>query len=288
MRAEGGGPAWTPAAGRTGGQGRGTRAPRGPRWIISARAVVVLLAMAAAVVAVLWMQQAGVSGASAKLASSGPAKVAVPPLPGSTAAPGTVPGGPAPPGAATGPSSGAAPPGTPGGAGGGNGAGTATIHVVGAVKKPGIVVLPAGSRVFQAIDAAGGALPGAQLAAVNLAAMVVDGTQILVPTVEQAAAGGVPGAGGGTGAGAGAAGGAGGSPGGSAAGPGGAAAGLVPLNSATAAELDALPGVGPVMSERIVQWRADHGPFKSVDELGSVSGIGPKMLATLRPLVTVG
>ena len=281
MRAEGGGPAWTPAAGRTGGQGRGTRAPRGPRWIISARAVVVMLAMAAAVVAVLWMQQAGVSGASAKLASGGPAKVAVPPLPGSTAAPATVPGGPAPPGAATGLPSGAAPPGTPGGAGGGNGAGTATIHVVGAVKKPGIVVLPAGSRVFQAIDAAGGALPGAQLAAVNLAAMVVDGTRILVPTVEQAAAGGVPGAWAGSGAGAGAAGGAGGS-------PGGTAAGLVPLNSATAAELDVLPGVGPVMSERIVKWRADHGPFQSVDELGSVSGIGPKMLATLRPLVTVG
>jgi len=240
-----------------------------------------MLAMAAAVVAVLWMQQAGVSGASAKLASGGPAKVAVPPLPGSTAAPATVPGGPAPPGAATGLPSGAAPPGTPGGAGGGNGAGTATIHVVGAVKKPGIVVLPAGSRVFQAIDAAGGALPGAQLAAVNLAAMVVDGTRILVPTVEQAAAGGVPGAWAGSGAGAGAAGGAGGS-------PGGTAAGLVPLNSATAAELDVLPGVGPVMSERIVKWRADHGPFQSVDELGSVSGIGPKMLATLRPLVTVG
>jgi competence protein ComEA len=155
-----------------------------------------------------------------------------------------------------------------------------TIHVAGAVKKPGIVVLPTGSRVFQAMDAAGGALPGAQLAAVNLAAMAVDGTQILVPTVEQAAAGGAGAARPGTG---------GSETGGSSgAGSGGGAAGLVPLNSATAAELDALPGVGPVMSERIVKWRADHGPFKSVDELGSVSGIGPKMLATLRPLVTVG
>ncbi|ALE07785.1 hypothetical protein AL755_12285 [Arthrobacter sp. ERGS1:01] len=242
---------------------------------MSLRALVVVLAMAAAAVGVLWLQQASVSDASGQLAATEPAKLAVPTLGGASA--GTVAG-------AAAPSSGAAPSapipsGTfPSRATGPAGTGSVLVHVVGAVKHPGVVSLPAGSRVFQAIAAAGGAVPGAQLSAINLAAIAADGTQILVPTVQQAAnaAANAPvGTAAGSDAGAGTT---------KAAGP---AAGPININTATADQLDGLPGVGPVLAGRIVAWRTDHGPFSSVDALDAVSGIGPKMLATLRPLVTV-
>lgn len=154
------------------------------------------------------------------------------------------------------------------------------VHVVGQVRHPGVVELPAGARVQQALAAAGGALRTADLARVNLARFVVDGEQVVVPRPGEAAAQMVgPGApvAGLTGAGAGGA------------GAGGADAAIAPvdLNAAGAADLDALPGVGPVLAQRILDWRSQHGRFSSVDELGEVSGIGEAVLGRLRPLVRV-
>lgn len=117
------------------------------------------------------------------------------------------------------------------------------VHVVGKVVAPGIIELPAGSRVIDAIDAAGGATKAKALESVNLARVVVDGEQIVVGESTQA--------------------------------PG---ADKVSINSADAAALEQLPGVGPVIAERIVQWRTDNGPFRSVEELAEISGIGPSMV----------
>ncbi|WP_171814460.1 ComEA family DNA-binding protein [Arthrobacter dokdonensis] len=273
MRGERRQAAWTPDTGAA-GPGTGTPEGRGPRWATSLRALVVLLAMAAAAAGVLWLEQAGSSAAAAQLASQEPAKVAVPPLAAAagTASPArTVPTRTAPA---------AGPPGD----------GDVVVHVAGAVRHPGVYALPAGSRIQQALGAAGGVLPDGAPDALNLAAVAVDGTQILVPTRAQVLAGtggaGTGGTGtGAAGAGTGAAGaGTGAAPGQGTAGTPGA---LLNLNTATAEQLDALPGVGPVLAARVVAWRTDHGPFTSVDELDAVSGIGPKMLANIRPLVTV-
>jgi competence protein ComEA len=156
--------------------------------------------------------------------------------------------------------------------------------VQGKVRKPGLVRLPAGARVAEAIEAAGGVLPGVDLSFVNLARRVVDGELILVgvsppPGVT------IPGAAGGQAA-----------PGsGEQAGPeaqagvdaGGGADGKVNINRATAAELDGLPGVGPVLAARIVDYRTSHGGFRSVEELRQVSGIGDAKFAQLKDRVTV-
>ncbi|MGO4186720.1 helix-hairpin-helix domain-containing protein [Pseudarthrobacter sp. TAF60_1] len=158
-------------------------------------------------------------------------------------------------------------------------AGAVIIHVAGAVAVPGVVQLPAGSRVHQAIAEAGGATPSADLNRLNLAAVLADGQKLYVPLPGEsipaelsgsAAAGEVPGSG---------------SEAGSAG--AGAGAGKVNLNTAGVEELDALPKVGPVLAQRIVDWRNEHGPFKSVEELDAVDGVGPKMLETLLPLVGV-
>ena len=140
------------------------------------------------------------------------------------------------------------------------------VSVVGSVARPGLVTLPSGARVADAVEAAGGLVPPADPASVNLAAIVTDGQQIVV---------GAPGVSGG------------GAESGTSA-PGGAAApgGKLNLNTATAAELDALPGVGPVLAQRIVDHR-DQGPFTSVDQLDDVPGIGPARAAELAELVTV-
>jgi competence protein ComEA len=149
-----------------------------------------------------------------------------------------------------------------------------TVHVVGQVKRPGVLHVPGGSRVADAVAAAGGAGAGADPSAINLARVVVDGEQIRVPKLgEQSVGSGAVVAGTGT------------SSVGSA--DGSTAGVLVNLNSASVADLDQLPGVGPVLAQRIVDWRAEHGRFASVDELGEVSGIGDKIFAQLRPKVTV-
>lgn len=150
------------------------------------------------------------------------------------------------------------------------------VHVVGQVRHPGVVRLPAGARVLDAVRAAGGAKPTADLEHLNLARLVADGEQIVVPKPgESAFPGGASGAGG-TGAGS--------SGSGSAA---GSVGGLIDLNTADASALDSLPGVGPVLAQRILDWRTQHGRFSSVDELGEVSGIGDKILAQISPKVRV-
>lgn len=179
-------------------------------------------------------------------------------------------------GPAGGPSSSAAPAGPASAA-----PGVVVVHVVGQVASAGVYRLAAGARIADAVTAAGGAARGADLSAVNLARVVVDGEQIHVPrpgeVVPPASGGGaVPGAGA-------SAGGAGASAGGGTSG----AAALVSLNSADLTALDTLPGVGPVLAQRILDWRSEHGRFTSVEELGEVSGIGDKLLSQLTPKVTL-
>lgn len=136
------------------------------------------------------------------------------------------------------------------------------VHVVGEVGAPGVVELAPGSRVAEAVEAAGGPTSAAVLDAVNLARVVADGEQIVVPAAGEE----------------------GGEVGGAAA---AASDGLVDLNTADAAALETLPGVGPVLAGRILAWRAEHGRFSSVDELAEISGIGPSLLARLSDLVRV-
>ena len=155
-----------------------------------------------------------------------------------------------------------------------------TVHIVGEVERPGVVTLPAGSRVDDALDQAGGATSEADLTGVNLARPLVDGEQVVVPAPGERVVG-APGAG--TGAASGGAGAAGTGD----AGAGGAAAELVNLNTADLATLETLPGVGPVLAQRILDWRTEHGQFTAVEELGEVSGIGDKIYAQLSPKVTV-
>ncbi|SDF49519.1 competence protein ComEA [Blastococcus aurantiacus] len=149
----------------------------------------------------------------------------------------------------------------------GEAAGTATpvvVAVVGLVARPGLVTVPIGSRVADAVEAAGGLLPGTDPASVNLAALVTDGQQIAV---------GVPGVGGSSPV--------------PSAGATAGGGGVVDLNSATVQELDALPGIGPVLAQRIVAHRDEQGPFRNVDQLDDVPGIGPTIFAELAELVTV-
>ena len=156
------------------------------------------------------------------------------------------------------------------------------VHVVGAVLAPGVVRIAAGSRVVDAVAAAGGLAPGADTQRVNLAAPVVDGSRIVVPAVGVEVPAEVP-----TSA-VSAAGGPGGTAGGGTAGGGVAAvAGPVELNTATAEQLDALPGVGPATAEAILAYREANGPFTSVEQLLDVRGIGEAKLESLRDLVVV-
>lgn len=158
------------------------------------------------------------------------------------------------------------------------GSGQLVVDVVGRVRHRGLVRLAVGARVADAVAAAGGASPGAALDRINLARLLQDGEQVLVPGPNDV----LPAAGG-AGVGASTAGtGAGGTTG---TGEGGGA--VLDLNTASESQLDGLPGIGPVLAGRIVAWRAAHGRFSSVDELGEVAGIGPKLLERLRPLVRV-
>jgi len=136
-----------------------------------------------------------------------------------------------------------------------------TVHVIGRVRRPGVITLAFGSRVADAVDAAGGLRDGATSGDLNLARVLVDGEQVIVGR-DRAAADGPTG-------------------------PASTSDGLLDLNAATAAQLEELPGVGPVLAGRIVAWREANGPFPSVEILGEVSGIGDTLLAQLRPLVRV-
>lgn len=148
------------------------------------------------------------------------------------------------------------------------------VHVAGAVFEPGLVTLPAGARVADAVRAAGGLREDAAADTLNLARVAEDGEQILVPSINDAPREAAPGAPG--------------SPGATAppAGPP-AGSGKVNLNAADATALQELPGVGPATAEKIIAYRDENGPFRSVDELDDVSGIGPKTMERLRELVTV-
>ncbi len=129
------------------------------------------------------------------------------------------------------------------------------VHVAGAVRRPGLYRLTEGKRVADAVARAGGATAPADTAAINLAAPLADGMQVLVP--RRGPAGG-----------------------------GKAVGGRVSLSSATLAELDALPGVGPVTAQKILDYRADHGGFRSVDDLDAIPGIGPARIEQLRDVVS--
>lgn len=134
-----------------------------------------------------------------------------------------------------------------------------TVHVAGAVERPGLVRVPEGARVGEALAAAGGASSAANLGSVNLAAPLADGQQVVVPVR----------------------------------GPDGSreasetSDGRVHLNTADATDLEELPGVGPVLAERIIAHREEHGPFEAVEDLLDVPGIGEGKLASLRDLVAV-
>lgn len=134
------------------------------------------------------------------------------------------------------------------------------VNVVGAVRRAGLYRLPEGARVADAVQRAGGPTRRADIALVNLAAPLADGQQVVVPRrlpAGAAVAGSAPGAG-----------------------------AMVSLASATLEQLDALPGIGPVTAQKILDWRQGHGPFRSVDDLDAIPGIGPARIEQLRELVT--
>jgi competence protein ComEA len=138
------------------------------------------------------------------------------------------------------------------------------VDVAGWVRRPGVYEFADGARVIDALDAAGGARPGAVLSSLNLAAPLVDGTQVLVPKESQSPPTTETGTGTVSGA-----------------------TGLVNVNSATNVELETLPGIGEVIAQAIVDHRTENGPFTSVDQLVDVSGIGDATLENIRELVTV-
>ncbi|MEU4251194.1 ComEA family DNA-binding protein [Amycolatopsis sp. NPDC026612] len=133
------------------------------------------------------------------------------------------------------------------------------VSVIGRVRSPGLVTVPQGSRVADVLRAVGGPEPGADLGALNLARKVADGEQLAVGVPAPAAISDAP-----------------------------AGGGKVDLNTATADQLDTLPGVGEVMAKRIVQWRTDHGGFTKVEQLRDVDGIGESKFRKLREQVTAG
>ncbi|MFI0354680.1 helix-hairpin-helix domain-containing protein [Actinomadura sp. 9N407] len=140
--------------------------------------------------------------------------------------------------------------------------GTVVVHVHGKVRRPGVVTLPKGSRIADAIRSAGGTRPGVDTGALNLARTLVDGEQIPVG-VRAPVPAAVPSS------------------------TTGAAGTSLDLNTATVQQLDQLPGVGPVLAQRIIDYRTQRGGFRSVDQLQEVSGIGARRFADLRNLVRV-
>ncbi|WP_434612212.1 helix-hairpin-helix domain-containing protein [Arthrobacter sp. A5] len=231
------------------------------RWRVGSAALLIILALLASGVLVLLLPTMGQQLAPQGVDVGPSVKVKVPGT-GESGKPSGEPSGEATVPAATNTDAGR------------TGGAAVLVHVAGAVAHPGIVELPSGSRVYEAIEAAGGELPDAAVEAVNLAAVLADGERIIVPTRDQAAEAPAAGASAGTSSGV---------------NPAGAkpSAVKVNLNSAAVQELMTLPKVGPVLAQRIVDFRQQHGKFASTQELDAVDGIGPKLLAALLPLVTV-
>jgi competence protein ComEA len=218
-------------------------------WRHDARFGVVVLVGVALVAGVIWYR-IGIGGASAGESSAAPAAV-------STTAPSTTISDPTPNDAAASKADG----------------GTIAVHVAGAVNHPGVVELKAGARVIDAVEAVGGAQADGDLDRLNLAAKVTDGQRVYVAKVGQADPGAVSD-------------GSGAAPAGDPAGDG-TTGGKVNLNTATQAQLEELPGIGPTYAQSIIAERQRRGGFTSVNDLRSVRGIGDKRFAELAPLVTV-
>ncbi len=234
--------------------------PRPARWGVTPRAALALLVVALLVAAGLVVRAAVTTPEETVQPAIDPAAASVPaagpsgeqPAPAGSPPPGGLP--PQQPDASASP-------------------GPMAVHVVGAVVAPGVVEVAAGSRVADAVSAAGGLTAEADPAGVNLARPIGDGEQVVVPRPgETAPTPAAPAGGGGTGA---------------RTAAGGAVGGLVDLNAAGTTELDALPGIGPVLAQRIVDFREANGPFTSVEEIVEVPGIGDAVLASLTPLVRV-
>ncbi|AME00346.1 competence protein ComEA [Actinomyces oris] len=231
-----------------------------PRAAIIAGSALLILALALALRAVLVSTGAGSHAAPA--AAAGASAPMRPPPTGAAASPAMNP--------TTGPAAG------PGGLS--TTSGSVVVHVTGAVSRPGVVTLPPGSRVTDAINAVGGASAEADTQQLNLARVLSDGEQIRVPRIGEVLPDPAPQPGGATAPGARTA------PGKS--GDGGAS-GTVNINTASASELEKLPGIGPALAQRIVEYRDSHGPFASVDSLTDVPGIGKAKLEGLREQATV-
>lgn len=243
-----------------------TRFSISPRTAVVVAAVVVVVAL---VVVLLGARSGG---------SDGPGTVVVTGAPTADAPSGGPSGGPSR--AAASVSVPAATSATP------SGPAAVVVYVTGAVRRAGVLSLPVGSRVDAAIERAGGADRDADLGRLNLARVLVDGERVWVPRVGETAPPSVLGPDTGTSAGASGT----GSSGGGASGTGGdpgASAAVIDLNSADATALDSLPGIGPALAERIVAWRDEHGPFRAVEDLLEVSGIGDAKFAELRDRVRV-
>ena len=234
-----------------------------PRAAIIAGSALLVLALALALRAVLVSTGAG--GQAAPAAAAGASAPMRPPPTGSAASPGMKPA-PVP---TTGPAAG------PGGLS--TTSGSVVVHVTGAVSRPGVVTLPPGSRVTDAINAVGGASAEADTQQLNLARVLTDGEQIRVPRIGEVLPDPAP------------------QPGGAATpsvgtAPGktnGGASGTININTASATDLEKLPGIGPALAQRIVEYRDSHGPFASVDALTDVPGIGKAKLEGLREQATV-
>jgi competence protein ComEA len=140
------------------------------------------------------------------------------------------------------------------------GGGDVVVHVAGAVREPGVYRLPAGSRVADAVERAGGANGAAAVEGINLAARLADGQQIIVPARAESPVGVASGSGSGT----------------------SAADGPISLGTATVEQLDTIEGIGPVTAQEIIDFRDEHGGLSSVEDLDQISGIGPATMDTLR------
>ena len=154
-----------------------------------------------------------------------------------------------------------------------------TVHVIGAVVRPGVYTFPEGSRVQDAVNAAGGLLVEADPSSINLAAKLEDGQQLDIPGAGGSVSGGVPGS--------------------SSSGTGPFTvlttpsattntADLVNINTATLDELDTLPGIGPTTAQKIIDYRKQHGPFSNIEDIMNVSGIGPATFDNIKNLITAG